>query len=139
MYICIFSHSDMIDRGDILVRSADPAVPNHERGDCFHQCTCHKIYTLPDLIFILRRRDLTRLPTRTFGAWYITFYMLFPQHTAETASFQMLEFCNTVDPNLDNYEADGAWPTLLDDFVSWKKEHSGGGDQDAGEKKDDDE
>ncbi|EIW85460.1 DUF298-domain-containing protein [Coniophora puteana RWD-64-598 SS2] len=33
----------------------------------------------------------------------------------------MLEFCRTVDPSLDNYEADGAWPTVLDDFVAWKK------------------
>jgi len=33
----------------------------------------------------------------------------------------MLEFCRTISPNLDNYDADGAWPTLLDDFVSGKK------------------
>jgi len=33
----------------------------------------------------------------------------------------MLEFCQTVDPNLQDYEADGAWPTLLDDFVIYKK------------------
>ncbi|KAH7910629.1 DUF298-domain-containing protein [Hygrophoropsis aurantiaca] len=33
----------------------------------------------------------------------------------------MLEFCRTVDPSLKDYEADGAWPTLLDDFVAWKK------------------
>ncbi|KAG7453051.1 uncharacterized protein BT62DRAFT_977522 [Guyanagaster necrorhizus] len=29
----------------------------------------------------------------------------------------MLEFCETMSPNLDGYEADGAWPTLLDDFT----------------------
>lgn len=50
---------------------------------------------------------------------------------------QMLEFCRTVKPSLQDYEADGvrirllsfplshrglqAWPTLLDDFVAWKK------------------
>lgn len=33
----------------------------------------------------------------------------------------MLEFCETMSPNLDGYEADGAWPTLLDDFVASKK------------------
>lgn len=33
----------------------------------------------------------------------------------------VLEFCETVDPSLEDYEADGAWPTLLDDFVSWQK------------------
>jgi len=33
----------------------------------------------------------------------------------------MLEFCQTVNPSLEDYEADGAWPTLLDDFVTWKK------------------
>ncbi|KAI0637424.1 Cullin binding-domain-containing protein [Trametes polyzona] len=32
-----------------------------------------------------------------------------------------LEFCRTVHPDLSNYEADGAWPTMLDDFVLWKK------------------
>jgi len=37
----------------------------------------------------------------------------------------MLEFCRTINPNLENYEADGAWPTLLDDFVSWKKDQTG--------------
>ncbi|TFY76479.1 hypothetical protein EWM64_g7535 [Hericium alpestre] len=34
---------------------------------------------------------------------------------------QMVEFCQTIQPDLGNYEADGAWPTMLDDFVSWKK------------------
>ncbi|KAF8061594.1 Cullin binding-domain-containing protein [Lyophyllum atratum] len=34
----------------------------------------------------------------------------------------MLEFCESVNPNLSDYEGDGAWPTLLDDFVSWKKD-----------------
>ena len=52
----------------------------------------------------------------------------------------MLEFAQTVNPNLENYETDGvrcvpldhflsessngnekAWPTLLDEFVVWKK------------------
>jgi len=37
----------------------------------------------------------------------------------------MLEFCKTVNPDLDNFEADGAWPTLIDDFVAWKQERSG--------------
>lgn len=38
----------------------------------------------------------------------------------------MLEFCKTVGPNLDNYEAEGAWPSLLDDFVTWKQEKIAG-------------
>ncbi|KAH7889985.1 Cullin binding-domain-containing protein [Phlebopus sp. FC_14] len=33
----------------------------------------------------------------------------------------VLEFCRTINSTLDNYEADGAWPTMLDDFVSWKR------------------
>ncbi|PPR05995.1 hypothetical protein CVT26_005717 [Gymnopilus dilepis] len=32
----------------------------------------------------------------------------------------MLEFCETVTPNLQGYDPDAAWPTLLDDFVAWK-------------------
>jgi DCN1-like protein 4/5 len=55
----------------------------------------------------------------------------------------MLEFCRTVKPTLHDYEADGvclvlfhvcvplmsfqAWPTLLDDFVAWKKAKLGNG------------
>ncbi|KZT20286.1 DUF298-domain-containing protein [Neolentinus lepideus HHB14362 ss-1] len=45
-----------------------------------------------------------------------------------------LEFCETVSPNLDNYEADGAWPTMLDEFVTWKKGKNGDeGENKAGE------
>ncbi|KAI0927981.1 hypothetical protein AcW1_005371 [Taiwanofungus camphoratus] len=39
-----------------------------------------------------------------------------------------LEFCRTVQPDLSNYDADGAWPTLLDDFVAWKKSVNGAGE-----------
>jgi DCN1-like protein 4/5 len=49
----------------------------------------------------------------------------------------MLEFCETVKPTLQNYEADGAWPTLLDDFVAWKssklKGVNGGGEENMDE------
>ncbi|EGN96256.1 hypothetical protein SERLA73DRAFT_154631 [Serpula lacrymans var. lacrymans S7.3] len=38
----------------------------------------------------------------------------------------MLEFCRTVDIHLEGYEMDGAWPTLLDDFVSWQKHKRAG-------------
>ncbi|KAI0648307.1 hypothetical protein C8Q79DRAFT_566909 [Trametes meyenii] len=41
-----------------------------------------------------------------------------------------LEFCRTVHPDLSNYEPDGAWPTMLDDFVAWKKLSNG----DAGQR-----
>lgn len=33
----------------------------------------------------------------------------------------VLEFCKTIHPNLDNYEIDGEWPTMLDEFVIWKR------------------
>jgi len=33
----------------------------------------------------------------------------------------MLEFCQTVDADLKGYDPDAAWPTLLDDFVAYKK------------------
>ncbi|KAI9568986.1 Cullin binding-domain-containing protein [Boletus coccyginus] len=32
------------------------------------------------------------------------------------------EFCQTINRELHNYEADGAWPTMLDDFVAWKRD-----------------
>ncbi|EJF62622.1 Cullin binding-domain-containing protein [Dichomitus squalens] len=40
----------------------------------------------------------------------------------------VLEFSRTIQPDLSNYEADGAWPTLLDDFAAWKKAKVGDGD-----------
>jgi DCN1-like protein 4/5 len=39
----------------------------------------------------------------------------------------MLEFCENVTPNLEGYDPEAAWPTLVDDFVAWKKSESGNG------------
>jgi len=39
----------------------------------------------------------------------------------------MLEFCENVTPNLEGYDPEAAWPTLVDDFVAWKKSQSGNG------------
>ncbi|KIY43338.1 hypothetical protein FISHEDRAFT_53373, partial [Fistulina hepatica ATCC 64428] len=33
----------------------------------------------------------------------------------------MLAFCDTVDPSFKDYDADAAWPTLLDSFVASKQ------------------
>ncbi|OWF37257.1 DCN1-like protein 5 [Mizuhopecten yessoensis] len=35
----------------------------------------------------------------------------------------ILEFSRTILPDLSNYDEDGAWPVLLDEFVEWYKEH----------------
>jgi DCN1-like protein 4/5 len=43
----------------------------------------------------------------------------------------MLEFCQSVNPNLQDYEADGAWPTLLDDFVSSKSSETAANTSDS--------
>ncbi|CAG5115631.1 unnamed protein product [Candidula unifasciata] len=34
----------------------------------------------------------------------------------------ILEFSRTIKPSLDNYDEDGAWPVMLDEFVEWSKE-----------------
>ncbi|KAL3878518.1 hypothetical protein ACJMK2_030858 [Sinanodonta woodiana] len=34
----------------------------------------------------------------------------------------ILEFSRTIYPDLSNYDEDGAWPVLLDEFVEWLKE-----------------
>ncbi|KAK7689051.1 hypothetical protein QCA50_007742 [Cerrena zonata] len=36
-----------------------------------------------------------------------------------------LEFCQLVSPNLEGYDSDGAWPTMLDEFVNWKRPRLG--------------
>lgn len=35
--------------------------------------------------------------------------------------FNVLEFSRTVHADLTNYDEDGAWPVLLDEFVEWQK------------------
>ncbi|GAA5863911.1 hypothetical protein JCM1840_005819 [Sporobolomyces johnsonii] len=35
---------------------------------------------------------------------------------------QLLEFCQTVQPDLTNWSAEDAWPSTIDAFVEWKKE-----------------
>ncbi|KAK9266600.1 hypothetical protein L1049_027338 [Liquidambar formosana] len=37
---------------------------------------------------------------------------------------QLLEFARTVDPMLSNYDAEGAWPYLIDEFVEYLNENS---------------
>ncbi|KAK1440096.1 hypothetical protein QVD17_05921 [Tagetes erecta] len=36
---------------------------------------------------------------------------------------QLLEFARSVDPTLSNYDADGAWPYLIDEFVEYLNEN----------------
>ncbi|CAB3979493.1 Hypothetical predicted protein [Paramuricea clavata] len=35
----------------------------------------------------------------------------------------VLEFCRTVKSDLSNYDVDGAWPVMLDEFVEWFNNH----------------
>ena len=41
----------------------------------------------------------------------------------------ILQFCNEVEPNCSNYQDDGAWPLLLDDYVEWYREKHGGAEE----------
>ncbi|AQK56589.1 Defective in cullin neddylation protein [Zea mays] len=36
---------------------------------------------------------------------------------------QLLEFVKTIDPQLTNYDEEGAWPYLIDEFVDYLKEN----------------
>lgn len=43
----------------------------------------------------------------------------------------VLEFSRSIHPDLSNYDEDGAWPVMLDEFVDWLKEQRGLGDSGA--------
>ncbi|KAH9977348.1 DUF298-domain-containing protein [Lactifluus volemus] len=43
----------------------------------------------------------------------------------------MLEFCRDTQQDLSNFEADGAWPTVIDDFVRWKNAKTGNQPEEA--------
>ena len=36
-----------------------------------------------------------------------------------------LDFCNIIETDMPNYDEDGAWALMLDDFVEWYKEQEG--------------
>jgi len=47
----------------------------------------------------------------------------------------ILDFSNTVGPEFNEWDEDGAWPSLIDDFVDWaKKGHSGDTDDEPQDK-----
>ena len=36
----------------------------------------------------------------------------------------ILEFSRSISPDLRNYDEDGAWPVMLDEFVDWHRKNS---------------
>ena len=39
----------------------------------------------------------------------------------------VLQFCREITPDCANFQDDGAWPLLLDDYVEWRREQGGAG------------
>ncbi len=42
----------------------------------------------------------------------------------------LLQFCREITPDCANFQDDGAWPLLLDDYVEWRRGESGGESRD---------
>ena len=36
----------------------------------------------------------------------------------------ILEFSRSISPDLRNYDEDGAWPVMLDEFVDWHRKNA---------------
>ena len=37
----------------------------------------------------------------------------------------LLQFCREITPDCANFQDDGAWPLLLDDYVEWRRGDAG--------------
>ena len=134
-----------LDIRSVLDCSVGAQVLYHEGGSRIYICesgTFPKV-TIFSNSMAIGERQLQGYQQRSLdnGAWLHRVASLF---FFECCIFQMLEFCQTIKPSLQDYEADGvrmrssflyiptnpraqAWPTLLDDFVIWKKSHSSNG------------
>ncbi|KAK7096854.1 DCN1-like protein 5 [Littorina saxatilis] len=66
------------------------------------------------------------------GQWplHSSFSQFLDQHTRYKVMNKdqwcsVLEFSRSILPDLSNYDEDGAWPVMLDEFVEWLKEEQG--------------
>ncbi|XP_074649813.1 DCN1-like protein 4 [Tubulanus polymorphus] len=57
---------------------------------------------------------------------YSSFYQFLEQSKYKVINkdqwCNVLEFSRTIQPDLSNYDEDGAWPVMLDEFVDWLRE-----------------
>jgi len=54
---------------------------------------------------------------------FITFLKQQDQYKVVNADqwSSLLEFCKTIQPDFSNYDEDGAWPVIFDEWVTWAK------------------
>jgi len=145
-----FSHEEWLS-GRVSFSSASTMGELRDRLKVIHEGTQRDAGALRNLHSFTHKfcRENERARNIEIGSAAIMLQMvhgkMFPAHVKSLCGFieshaplakrgishdewmMMLQFCREVEPDCSNYQDDGAWPVLLDDYVEWYHENHGGG------------